>query len=215
MTMDTKLKGSFYTVSEEIGNAVTHGMGALLAIVGTIVMLVHSAGDPLKMTASAIYGASMVLLFSMSSLYHSVVNERAKKVLRVFDHSTIFLLIAGTYTPYTLIALNGPVGWTIFGVVWGTALFGIILNFISVEKFKKVSMICYLASGWCVVFAIVPLVRSMAWPGILLLVLGGIFYTAGIPFYRNKSVRYFHMTWHFFVLAGAIAQFFSILFYVL
>ncbi len=215
MTMDTRLKGSFYTLSEEIGNAVTHGAGALLAVFGTIALLLQSAGSPVKIIASAIYGASMILLFSMSSLYHSLTNERAKKALRVADHTSIFLLIAGTYTPYTLITLSGPVGWTIFGVVWGTAVFGIILNLISIERFKKISMICYLASGWCVVLAIVPLMRSLALPGILLLVTGGVLYTAGIPFYKKKSIRYFHMIWHFFVLAGAVAQFFSIYLYVL
>ena len=213
--MDTKLKGSFYTLSEEIGNAVTHGAGALLAIFGTVLLLIQSVGSPVKMTASAIYGASMILLFSMSSLYHSLTNEKAKRVLRVCDHTSIFLLIAGTYTPYTLITLHGPVGWTIFAFVWGTAVFGVILNLISVERFKKISMVCYVASGWCVVLAIVPLVRSLALPGILLLVLGGVLYTAGIPFYKKKDVRYCHMIWHFFVLAGAVTQFLSIYFYVL
>ncbi|HIW73186.1 MAG TPA: hemolysin III family protein [Firmicutes bacterium] len=212
--MDTKLKGSFYTISEEIGNAVTHGIGALLAVLGTVALLLRADG-PAAAAASAIYGASMILLFSMSSLYHSLTNEKAKKILRVCDHTSIFLLIAGTYTPYTLITLHGPVGWTVFGIVWGTAVFGIVLNLISIERFKKISMVCYVASGWCVVLAIVPLVRSLALPGIFLLVLGGVLYTAGIPFYRRKSVRYSHMIWHFFVLAGAVSQFFSIYLYVL
>ncbi|HIZ20539.1 MAG TPA: hemolysin III family protein [Firmicutes bacterium] len=213
--MDTKLKGSFYTISEEIGNAVTHGIGALLAVFGAVALLIRAAGSPLATAACAIYGASMILLFSMSALYHSLTNKKTKRVLRVCDHTSIFLLIAGTYTPYTLITLSGPVGWTIAGIVWGTAVFGIILNLISVERFKKISMVCYVASGWCVVLAIVPLIRSLALPGVLLLVLGGVLYTAGIPFYKRKSVRYAHVIWHLFVLAGAVAQFLSIYLYVL
>lgn len=213
--IDVKIKSSFYTLSEEVGNAVTHGAGALFAMAGTVLLLLRSAGSPLKLTASAIYGASTILLFGMSALYHSLTNARAKRILRVGDHSTIFLLIAGTYTPYTLVTLRGAVGWTIFGVVWATAVFGIILNLIDIERFKKISMVCYIASGWCVVLAVVPLVKALAWPGILLLILGGVFYTAGILFYRKKTIRYFHMIWHFFVLAGAVAHYFSILLYVL
>ena len=127
----------------------------------------------------------------------------------------IFLLIAGTYTPFTLVTLRGWVGWTIFGMVWGCAVFGIVLNSISVERFKKISMVCYIASGWCVVIAIVPLVQKLAWPGVLLLVLGGVAYTAGILFYRKKSIRYFHTVWHVFVFVGALLHYFCILFYVI
>ena len=151
----------------------------------------------------------------MSCLYHALTNRTAKKVMRVFDHTSIFLLIAGTYTPFTLVTLRGWVGWTIFGIVWGCAVFGIVLNIISVERFKKISMVCYIASGWCVVIAVVPLVQKMAWPGILLLVLGGVAYTAGILFYRKKSIRYFHTVWHVFVFVGALLHYFCILFYVI
>lgn len=204
----------FYSVSEEIGNAVTHGAGALLAAAGTVLLLVKSAGDPWNVTASAIYGAAMFLLFAMSTLYHAITNARAKRFLRILDHSTIFLLIAGTYTPFTLITLRGTVGWTIFGIVWGVAAAGITLNLISVERFKKLSMAGYIASGWCIVLAMVPLVRAMAWQGVLLLFLGGVFYTGGVLFYRRKNVPYMHMIWHFFVLAGAAAHYFCIAFYV-
>ena len=167
------------------------------------------------MVSSAIYGASMLVLFLMSCLYHALTNRTAKKVMRVFDHTSIFLLIAGTYTPFTLVTLRGWVGWTIFGIVWGCAVFGIVLNIISVERFKKISMVCYIASGWCVVIAVVPLVQKMAWPGILLLVLGGVAYTAGILFNRKKSIRYFHTVWHVFVFVGALLHYFCILFYVI
>lgn len=215
MASDVKLKNSFYSLGEEIGNAVTHGVGAALAIAATVLLIVRAVGSPWSVTASAIYGASMILLFTMSSLYHSITNAGAKRVLRVMDHTSIFVLIAGTYTPFTLISLRGPIGWTIFGIVWATAVLGIVLNSVSVERFKKISMICYIASGWCVIGAIVPLSRVLALPGILLLVIGGVLYTAGVLFYRRKDIRYMHMIWHFFVLAGAIAHFFCIYLYVL
>lgn len=208
-------KGSFYTVSEEIANAVTHGVGSLLAIIGTVFLLVRSGGDPWRIVSSSIYGASMILLFTMSCLYHAITNVRAKKVLRVFDHSTIFLLIAGTYTPYTLISLRGPIGWTVFGIVWGVAVAGIILNAISIERFKKISMAGYILSGWCIVAAMVPLTQTLDLHGIILLFLGGIFYTGGIVFYKKKGILHMHVLWHLFVLAGAAAHFFSIALYVI
>ena len=145
----------------------------------------------------------------------ALTNPTAKKVFRVFDHTSIFFLIAGTYTPFTLVTLRGWVGWTVFGVVWGVAVVGIVLNSISVERFKKISMVGYIASGWCVIAAIVPLVRRMALPGVILLILGGVFYTAGVLFYRKKGVRFMHAFWHFFVLAGAVLHYFCILFYVI
>ena len=213
--MSVVRKGSFYTVSEEIANAVTHGAGSLLAIVGTVFLLVRAGSDPWKLVSASIYGASMVLLFTMSCLYHAITNVRAKKVLRVFDQSTIFLLIAGTYTPYTLVTLRGPVGWAVFGVVWTVAVVGIVLNAISIERFKKISMAGYVVSGWCIIAAMVPLVQALDIHGIILLFLGGILYTGGIFFYRKKGVRHMHTLWHLFVLAGAAAHFFSIALYVI
>lgn len=213
--LNTKKPGAFYTGGEEIANAITHGVGAALAVAGTVILIVSAVGDAWKVVSSAIYGASMLVLFLMSCLYHALTNRTAKKVMRVFDHTSIFLLIAGTYTPFTLVTLRGWVGWTIFGMVWGCAVFGIVLNSISVERFKKISMVCYIASGWCVMIAIAPLVQKLAWPGVLLLVLGGVAYTAGILFYRKKSIRYFHTVWHVFVFVGALLHYFCILFYVI
>ena len=151
-------KTPFYTLGEEITNSITHGVGAGMAIAGMVVLLVQS-NDVWQVVSSAIYGASMIFLFLMSCLYHALTNPTAKKVFRVFDHTSIFFLIAGTYTPFTLVTLRGWVGWTVFGVVWGVAVVGIVLNSISVERFKKISMVGYIASGWCVIAAIVPLVR--------------------------------------------------------
>ena len=207
-------KTPFYTLGEEITNSITHGVGAGMAIAGMVVLLVQS-NDVWQVVSSAIYGASMIFLFLMSCLYHALTNPTAKKVFRVFDHTSIFFLIAGTYTPFTRVTLRGWVGWTVFGGVWGVAVVGIVLNSISVERFKKISMVGYIASGWCVIAAIVPLVRRMALPGVILLILGGVFYTAGVLFYRKKGVRFMHAFWHFFVLAGAVLHYFCILFYVI
>ena len=192
VSLTARKPGSRYSIMEEIANAATHGLGALLAVAGTVLLLLKTTGDPWKVVSASIYGASMIILFTMSCLYHALANPKAKEVLRIFDHATIYLLIAGTYTPFTLVALRGWVGWTIFGVVWGAAIFGIILNAISIERFKVVSMICYIASGWCVIAAIGPLIKVMEPAGILLLVSGGVAYTAGLVFYALKNIRYMH-----------------------
>ncbi|MCI8554541.1 MAG: hemolysin III family protein [Clostridiales bacterium] len=214
LSLSIQKKGSFYTLREEIANAITHGLGAGLSIAGLVVLLLKAAGDPWKTVSASIYGSSMILLFIMSCLYHALTNERAKKVFRVFDHTTIFLLIAGTYTPFTLITLRGIMGWSIFGAVWGVAVTGIILNTVSIERFKKISMAGYVVSGWCILAAMVPLVQRLDLPGLLLLFLGGIFYTGGIFFYKKKGAPYWHMIWHLFVLAGAVCHFFCIILYV-
>ncbi len=203
-----------YSVGEEIGNAVTHGVGALLGLVGLALMLCRCS-DVWQTISACVYGGSLIVLFTMSCLYHALTNEKAKRVMRVFDHSSIFLLIAGTYTPYTLVTLHGALGWVLFGIVWGAAVLGITLNAISIERFKTFSMIAYIASGWCVVIAAVPLVRSLELGGVLLLLAGGVLYTGGILFYRKKTVRWFHMIWHLFVLAAAVCQFLSVYLYVL
>ena len=207
-------KTPFYTLGEEITNSITHGVGAGMAIAGMVVLLVQS-NDVWQVVSSAIYGASMIFLFLMSCLYHALTNPTAKKVFRVFDHTSIFFLIAGTYTPFTLVTLRGWVGWTVFGVVWGVAVVWIVVSSIGVERCKRISVGGYIATGRCVLAAIVPLVRRMALPGVILLILGGVFYTAGVLFYRKKGVRFMHAFWHFFVLAGAVLHYFCILFYVI
>ena len=204
----------FYTGGEEIMNAVTHGVGALLSVAGLVILIVLSAlsGDPFKLAGSLVFGITLILLFTASTLYHAITNPRAKAVLRVLDHTSIFLLIAGTYTPITLVTLRGPVGWTIFSVVWIAAVLGVVLNAISIERFKVFSMVCYVAMGWCVVFAFPPLFRALARPGIWLLIGGGVCYTGGIAFYAFKR-RYMHGIWHLFVLAGAVCHYLCILLY--
>lgn len=209
--------GRFYSFGEELFNSISHGVGTLLAIACCVVAVVFSAftGDPWKVVSASIYGACMILLFLFSTLYHSLTNPTAKKVFRAFDHLSIFLLIAGSYTPITLVTLRGPLGWTLFGIIWGAAVLGIIFNAISVERFKKFSMVAYVAMGWAALLAIRPLLERVRPAGLLLLIAGGIMYTVGIPFYKKKMIPYMHAVWHLFVLAGALLQFFAIFFYIL
>lgn len=213
-----KSKKPAYTLAEELINSISHGTGALAAAGGMAVLIVFSAlqGDVWKVVSSSIYGATMIMLYTFSALYHSFTDGKVKSVFRIFDHCSIFLLIAGSYTPFTLVTLREAtpaIGWTLFGVVWGAAIIGIVLNIVSLEKFKVFSMICYIAMGWAVVFAIKPLIANLAKGGIILLASGGLAYTVGIIFYAIRK-KYMHSIWHFFVLAGTILQYFAVLFYV-
>ncbi|MEG0178747.1 MAG: hemolysin III family protein [Oscillospiraceae bacterium] len=199
-----------YTFGEEVFNAVTHGVGALLGIIGTtsIVTLSINAQDRFKTIVFLVYGLALITLYTMSTMYHSIPFEKAKTILRTFDHSTIYLLIAGTYTPLTLLLLRGSVkGEIICAVVWIAAIVGIILNVISVEKFKKVSMFLYVAMGWAVIFAIKDVAAALSTQGFWLLLLGGISYTGGIIFYKQKKRKYMHGVWHLFVLMGSVMHF--------
>ena len=207
-----------YTLAEELINSISHGTGALAAAGGMAVLIVFSAlqGDVWKVVSSSIYGATMIMLYTFSALYHSFTDGKVKSVFRIFDHCSIFLLIAGSYTPFTLVTLREAtpaIGWTLFGVVWCAAIIGIVLNIVSLEKFKVFSMICYIAMGWAVVFAIKPLIANLAKGGMILLAAGGLAYTVGIIFYAIRK-KYMHSIWHFFVLAGTILQYFAVLFYV-
>ncbi len=214
MKTTSSAKAPMYSVGEDIGNAVTHGIGAALAVAGLVLLILKST-DAWQVVASCVYGASLFLLFLMSCLYHAIRCAGGRYVMRVFDHTSIFLLIAGTYTPYTLVTFRGALGWVLFGVVWAIAVVGIVFNSISVERFKRFSMICYIASGWYIVVAIWPLVQSVPTAGLLLLLGGGVLYTIGILFYRQKTRRWFHMVWHLFVLAAAILHYFGIYCYVI
>ena len=213
-----KSKKPAYTLAEELINSISHGTGALAAAGGMAVLIVFSAlqGDVWKVVSSSIYGATMIMLYTFSALYHSFTDGKVKSVFRIFDHCSIFLLIAGSYTPFTLVTLREAtpaIGWTLFGVVWGAAIIGIVLNIVSLEKFKVFSMICYIAMGWAVVFAIKPLIANLAKGGMILLASGGLAYTVGIIFYAIRK-KYMHSIWHFFVLTGTILQYFAVLFYV-
>ena len=204
-----------YTLGEEIFNSISHGAGAALGIAGLVIAVIKAVSSgPLAVVCAAVYCSSIIILYLMSTLYHAI-NPKAKKVFRIFDHATIFLLIAGTYTPLTLITVGGTLGLVIFCVLWGLTVLGIVLNAISIEKFKVFSMICYIAMGWCAVIAVRPLISNMAVPGLILILLGGIFYTAGLIFYAKTKIKFMHSIWHLFVLTGSILHYFAILFYVL
>ena len=202
-----------YTLGEEIFSSVSHGVGACLSIAGTVVLLVFSViyGNALAVVSSSIYGASLIILYTMSTLYHSFTNERVKHFFQIMDHNTIFLLIAGTYTPITLYILGGVTGWILFSVVWVASIIGITLNSINMEKAKIPSLICYIATGWVIIFAIKPLIAKVPFLSALFLVLGGVIYTVGIVFYVIKKVKYFHPIWHIFTILGSAFHYFSIL----
>lgn len=207
-----------YTLGEELISSISHGIGAGLGIAALCLCVSRTMahGDTWGVLSSWFFGISLIILYSMSCIYHSLKPNNAKRVMRVFDHCTIFLLIAGTYTPYTLVALRHSVGWQLFGIVWAAAIIGIILNAIDMERFKAISMFCYLAMGWVIVFAFKPLTAAVAKEGIVLLVAGGISYTVGAVIYGiGSKVKYMHSIWHFFVLGGSILHFFSIYLFVL
>lgn len=202
-----------YSLGEEIFNSVSHGAGAALSIAGTVVLIVSAVihADAWGVVSSCIYGASLIILYTMSTLYHSFTNKKAKAFFRIMDHNTIFLLIAGTYTPFTLYFLHGTIGWTLFGVVWGAAVLGITANSISLEKARIPSIFCYVAMGWVIIFAIKPLAAQLPAISLLFLLIGGGFYTLGIIFYAIKKVKYFHSVWHLFTIGGSVFHYFSIL----
>ncbi len=215
--MKPHARSALYTVGEEIANSLTHGVGAVLGIAGLVVLVTLAAlhGDAWDVVSCAIYGGTMVVLYTASTLYHGITAPRAKRVLRVVDHSAIFLLIAGTYTPFTLVSLRGPWGWSIFGTVWGLAAAGIILEIAAPRRWPALSLVLYIAMGWVVVVAVKPLLAVLPTGGLVLLVLGGLAYTAGIGFYVWRRLPYGHAIWHLFVLAGTLLHFLAILFYVL
>jgi hemolysin III len=172
-------------------------------------------GDAWHVVGSSIFGATLIVLYTASTLYHSIRLPSAKSVLRAIDHSAIFLLIAGTYTPFTLVNLRGPWGWTLFGVVWGCALAGILFRIVVGNRLRFVTVLLYVAMGWVVVVAAKPLLNSVEPGGILLMAAGGIAYTGGIVFYAWRRLPYHHAVWHVFVLAGSALHFFAVLFYVI
>jgi hemolysin III len=202
---------------EETINAVTHGLGAVLALGGLAVLVELAAlrGDAWHVVSCSIYGATLVLLFTSSTLYHSFRGERVKHIFRIVDHASIYLLIAGTYTPFLLVNLRGRWGWSLFGVVWGLALAGIIFQVFFVHRFRLAQTLIYLAMGWMVVIAAKPLLALVPKPGLLWLLAGGLFYSLGAVFYLWKKLPFHHGIWHLFVLAGSVCHYFAILFYVL
>ena len=211
-----------YTKGEEIFNMVSHIVGGALGVVAIVLCVVFAAikGNVYGIISGAIYGLTMIILYTMSSIYHGLKPEKtSKKVFQVLDHCSIFLLIAGSYTPFCLCNIreyNPILGWSIFGIIWIMAIIGIVLNSIDIKKFKKFSMICYLAMGWCIIFTAHLLPKILKPSGLMLLILGGIAYTIGAILYGvGKKKKWMHSVFHMFILLGSILHFFCILLYVM
>jgi len=209
------LAATDYSPGEEIASSVVHGLGIVLSIAGLVVLSAYAAPGGARLLASVgVYGTTLVLLYTASTLYHSVPVERVKPLLRQLDHAAIFLLIAGTYTPFTLITLNGPWGWSLFAIVWMLALFGIALVVRGSER-RGLLLSLYVGLGWIGLIAIGPLVQKLPAGGLWLVFGGGVCYTLGVPFYLWNRLPFNHALWHLFVLGGSVLQFFSVLLYVL
>ena len=200
------------SVGEEVLNALTHGVGALLAVFGTVLLILRAKayGSLLNVVSVTVFGVSMILLYLISCLYHALPPSKGKQVFQVLDHCSIFLLILGTYTPVCLITVGGAFGLTIFAINLSCGLLGIVLNAVSLKRWKKVSLVLYIVMGWLGVLAIPVILKNMNLEGVLLLLLGGIAYTVGVVFYRQKEKPYRHGIWHFFVLAGTVLQFMAV-----
>lgn len=207
-----------YSIGEEIFNSVTHGVGAGLAVAATVLLIVRAVlyapadGRGFYVTSFAIFGASLVVLYLMSTLYHALTPYGAKKVFAIFDHSSIYLLIAGTYTPFCLTTLRGSVGWVLFGIIWGLAIAGMTFYAIFGSRMRILSAITYVLMGWLVVFAFKPMVQNLNPLSLKLVLAGGVAYTVGCIFYALKKIKWMHCIWHIFVMFGSILHFFSVYF---
>ena len=204
------------SLGEEIANSVSHGVGVLAALAAAPVLVIAAArrGGAVAIAGASVFAASMIVLYAASTLYHAMPRNKAKRVLRVVDHSAIFLLIAGTYTPFTLGVLRGGWGWMLFGIVWGLAALGITLKSVGGMRYPKLSTVLYVAMGWMAVVAIRPLWAHVPVTGWLWLIAGGIAYTAGVAFYAaEQRLRYSHLVWHVFVMGGTVCHFFAVLWY--
>lgn len=206
-----------YSKKEELANSLSHALGMVFGVVALILLLLKANvanADWLTITSMSVYGASIILLFLASTLYHSIATPKAKRVLKTLDHCAIFLLIAGSYTPYLLVSLRTPLAYWLMGVIWVIALIGIIGKIVFVYRFKKLSLITYLIMGWLSVIAVYQLIIHIDINGVILLGLGGVIYSLGVIFYVAKKIPYNHAIWHLFVLGGCVTQFLSIYYYV-
>ena len=206
-----------YSLREDIASSVLHGIGMVLAIAGLAVLVAFAAryGDAWHIISSATFGTALIVCFTTSTLYHGIRAQYARPLLRTLDHVAIFLLIAGTYTPFTLVSLKGPWGWSLFGVIWTLAIVGIALRLVLNGRAHKTMVMIYLAMGWAVIVAVKPMLRQIAPGGLALLAAGGIAYSVGVIFYKWRKLPYNHAIWHVFVMAGAALHFFAVLFYVI
>ncbi len=205
------------SLGERIANSVTHGIGAVLAVSGLAVLVTAAAlhGSAWHIVGCAVFGTALVLLYTASTLYHSIPNAHARPILQAFDHSAIFVCIAGTYTPFTLVTLRGPWGWSLFGLVWAAAIGGIVLRAVVGRRAPIVRVLLYIVMGWVALVAFKPLVAALAFGGMALVVGGGVAYTLGVLFYATDRRAYHHAIWHGFVLLGSLLHFLAVFFYVI
>ena len=207
----TKLNYSF---AEELVNAITHGIGAILSVVALTLMIIV-ANNSIALTSAIVYGSSMILLFLASTLYHAITHTPTKQVMKILDHCAIYLLIAGTYTPFMLISLQGTWGYTLLSVVWVLAAIGIYFKIVFKHRFKKISLITYLGMGWLVIIAMPEMITKIASGGLVLIASGGVAYTFGAVFYSIKKIPFNHAIWHVFVLVGSVCHFLAVYLYVI
>ena len=202
------------SVREEIFNSITHGIGTVLSLAAlvSLIIIAVSKGNKWHLVSFTIYGSTLVLLYLASTLYHSFTKEKIKNLFARFDHAAIFLLIAGTYTPFLLTVLRGPLGWTLFGIIWGVAIIGVVIRSIYLTRFRKLMVALYLAMGWMFVVAVGPMIKNLPLLSIIFLFLGGISYSVGVIFYVKRDMKYAHGIWHLFVLAGSIMHFFAVVY---
>lgn len=202
-----------FSKGEEIANAIIHGIGAISSIAALAILVVYSSyeGNAWHIVTFTIFGATMLILYTCSTLVHSFPEGKAKDIFEILDHSSIYLFIAGSYTPFLLLAIKGTVGWTLFGIVWGLTLAGIIFKSFFTKRFVLASTLLYVAMGWLIVFAWKPLVAGMSTPGLVLLIIGGLLYSVGAVFYVWRGFRFHHAIWHLFVVGGSAAHFFSVM----
>ncbi len=201
-----------FNLREELAHSVTHGIGIVFGIVGLIILMSHAAscGNTRYIVGCGIFCAALIILYSASTLYHGIQHPTAKKIFRIADHSAIYLLIAGTYTPFTLVNLQGAWGWSLLGVAWGTALLGIILQFTPLRKYSHIRLILYLIMGWSIIVAVKPLAASVPPGAFKLIAAGGLSYTSGVVFYLWRRLPYHHAIWHLFVLCGSVLHYFAV-----
>lgn len=206
-----------YSVQEEIANVVTHGLGVLLAIVALVLMVVFAVNtaDPWRIVSGAIFGATLILLYLASTLYHAVPWPRVKQFFRTLDHSAIYLLIAGTYTPFLLVSMRGPWGWTLFGLLWGIAVVGVGFKFFCIGRWDRLSTAFYVAMGWTALVAIKPAIAMIPTPALVMTAIGGVVYTAGVFFYLSDRLPYNHAIWHLFVLSASMVHFLAVLLFLM
>lgn len=214
-TPDTHVE--LYSKTEELANSLSHGVGAILSVIGLIMLMVYSSpmNDPWKVISFGIYGLSLVSLYLASTLYHSAKCPKRREKYMVLDHCAIYLLIAGSYTPFLLVNMRDSVGWPMFVAVWGIAIAGIILKMVFGHRFHNLRLATYLVMGWLVVLAGSDLVDSLASGGLTLLIIGGLTYTLGVIFYIGEKIPYNHAIWHLFVLGGSVCHYFAVYYYVL